>query len=677
LLASVVLKSGDNAINYNFCELVPVSIAGRVFADTNGNCEYNEGEQGIAGVTIELLDEEGQVVATRQTDSQGRYKFDVLPPGVYTVREVQPGGFFDGGESAGSHGGDDSVDDTVSGISLLSGDNATDYDFCEKPPASLSGYVFRDGGLIFSFDGTVPDNLYEIRDGKLTPDDLRLGGVVLELRHTLTGEPVLGEECLPGMYPPGPVRVVTDANGFYEFKGLAAGNYSVFEFHPEGYFDSIDTPGTTSGLAVNEDTTVGPLLVQIFSAQGVSFNNDAILQIPLGAGQNSTFNNFSEVQVTRIVPPPPEQELPPELPIVTRPEFQPPPIIVFPEVFIPQKPQQIVTGGSSNFTWHLSVIDAGLPRVAKKSTRVTDVVWRPALYVDRAEWEPSRLRQGIWTIHTEHEGGAPGAPEAHVFGLPGAIPVVGDWNGDGRSEIGLFYKGEWFLDLNGNGQWDPEDLWAKLGVQGDRPIVGDWDGDGKDDIGIFGPEWAGDPRQLESEPGLPDSANARAPKPGENIRPKNLPPNPEQATEGERLMRLTARGRERADLIDHVFQFGGASDVPIAGDWNGDGIRSVGIFRNGKWHFDMDGDGRWSEGDQVAQFGQEGDLPVVGDFNGDGIEEIGIYRAGRWIIDTNGNRQIDPADREINQGTAEDKPIVGDWNGDGRDEPGLYREEAA
>ena len=37
--------------------------------------------------------------------------------------------------------------------------------------------------------------------------------------------------------------------------------------------------------------------------------------------------------------------------------------------------------------------------------------------------------------------------------------------------------------------------------------------------------------------------------------------------------------------------FGGSSDVPIAGDWNGDGIRSIGVFHNGKWHFDMDGDG--------------------------------------------------------------------------------------
>jgi hypothetical protein len=352
--------------------------------------------------------------------------------------------------------------------------------------------------------------------------------------------------------------------------------------------------------------------------------------------------------------------------------FQPPPILIFPEVFVPQPAPQIVTGGASNFTWHLSVIDAGLPRVSQKSTRVTDVVWRPAMFVERAEWQASRLRAGIWTIHSSAESGETGESQSLTFGIPGAIPVTGDWNGDGRTELGLFYNGEWFLDLNGNGVWDAEDLWCKLGAEGDKPVVGDWDGDGKDDIGVFGPEWAGDPRHLEHEPGLPDSANPRAIDPAKD-RPKNPPPNPEHATDGERLMRLGAKGRERADLIDHVFRFGGSSDLPIAGDWNGDGIRSVGLFRNGKWHFDMDGDGRWSEGDLTAHFGQEGDIPVVGDFNGDGNEEIGVFRAGKWIIDSNGNRQIDDGDLTFELGGEGDQPVVGDFDGEGRAKPGVYR----
>ncbi|HZN32732.1 MAG TPA: fibrinogen-binding protein, partial [Pirellulaceae bacterium] len=229
------------------------------------------------------------------------------------------------------------------------------------------------------------------------------------------------------------------------------------------------------------------------------------------------------------------------------------------------------------------------------------------------------------------------------------------------------FRGEWLLDLNGNQRWDGDDLWAQLGSQSDRPVVGDWDGDGKDDIGIYGPEWPGDRQHLANEPGLPDPQNAV------RMRPKNVPPDERHATKGERLMRLTSSGQERSDLIDHVFEFGSGGDVPVSGDWNGDGIGSIGIFKNGQWRFDTDGDGRFSHGDEIAQFGEEGDQPIVGDFNGDGIDEIGIYRAGRWIIDTNGNHQIDPEDQQLDLGDATQTPVVGDFNGDGTDEPGLYK----
>ena len=66
-------------------------------------------------------------------------------------------------------------------------------------------------------------------------------------------------------------------------------------------------------------------------------------------------------------------------------------------------------------------------------------------------------------------------------------------------------------------------------------------------------------------------------------------------------------------------------------------------------------------------------MPVVGDFNGDGIEEIGVFRNGKWIIDTNGNREIDPTTASIEFGQAGDKPVAGDFDGDGIDEPAVYR----
>jgi hypothetical protein len=65
------------------------------------------------------------------------------------------------------------------------------------------------------------------------------------------------------------------------------------------------------------------------------------------------------------------------------------------------------------------------------------------------------------------------------FGVAGDIPVSGDWSGTGTSKIGVFRPstGEWFLDSNGNGQWDGAsvDLYLPaFGQDGDVPVVGRW-----------------------------------------------------------------------------------------------------------------------------------------------------------------------------------------------------------
>jgi serine-aspartate repeat-containing protein C/D/E len=224
------------------------------------------------------------------------------------------------------------------------------------------------------------------------------------------------------------------------------------------------------------------------------------------------------------------------------------------------------------------------------------------------------------------------------------------------------------LDLNGNGIWDENDLWVKLGQNGDQPVAGDWDGDGKTDIGIFGPTWIGDTRAIAAEPGLPDAMN-----PPKN-RYKNIPPEPEDATIGWRSMKRTSAGKLRSDLIDHVFKYGTEGDKAVVGDWNGDGIYSIGIFRNGTWFLDMDGDGRWSSADMLVEFGQEGDIPVVGDWNGDGISKLGVYRNGTFYLDTNNNHMMDASDKVFALGNPGDKPFAGDFTGSGVDTVGVYED---
>jgi hypothetical protein len=56
--------------------------------------------------------------------------------------------------------------------------------------------------------------------------------------------------------------------------------------------------------------------------------------------------------------------------------------------------------------------------------------------------------------------------------------VVGDWNGDGKTQVGVFNAGVWFRDINGNRTWDSADQAsaAFFGWDGATPMPGDWNG---------------------------------------------------------------------------------------------------------------------------------------------------------------------------------------------------------
>ena len=133
------------------------------------------------------------------------------------------------------------------------------------------------------------------------------------------------------------------------------------------------------------------------------------------------------------------------------------------------------------YTWHLSVIDAGQPRQESSGDEFVQV--SQSSVFDPVSWTGADLDQAVWIL--ADKDGMP-IKKLH-FGMHGATPVTGDWDGSGTTKIGVFIDGLWFLDLNGNGVWDKGDLWVKLGKKGDQPVTGDWNGDGKTDIGIFGP----------------------------------------------------------------------------------------------------------------------------------------------------------------------------------------------
>jgi protocatechuate 3,4-dioxygenase beta subunit len=663
MIMNIVLAGGVDAERYNFGELPPASISGQVHANTTGDC-LDPGNPPIAGVTIELVDASGNVIRTTVTDHDGMYHFNDLAPGTYSVREVQPVGYFSAATFVGSAGGVKG-DDLVSNIVLVGGANGVDYDFCELPPVAISGFVFQDGPPIPVTDPTQPVHVPDFRDGTLTSDDTRLSGVTLMLRDGVTGLPILGAAALAGLYAADqPITTVTDVSGHYEFVGLRPGIYGVYDVAPAGYIPGIDTAGSLGGIVISAWTTVDQAVLDQLIAPP---EDDAIIHIGLLGGQHSTDNNFSVVLTTDqiqvfVFPQPPVFAAPAGLPFIPPNVPAVPPLIpTFPFLVAPQ----LTRAGGQLYTWHLSVVDAGQPRgLQDGEAKVQLTSARPA---EEISWQADNMAESEWTLVTD--ASQPGAPSRKVrFGMRGGIPIAGDFNGDGTFEIAIFKDGRWFIDLNDNGAWDEGDLWARLGHRGDLPVAGDWDGDGKSDIGIYGPAWLRDPRAIAHEPGLPDPHNQNT-----DVH-KNIPRPPYRTTVGKREMKLTANGKRREDLIDHVFLYGTPGDHPVVGDWNGDGIDTIAVFRDGRWHRDVDGDGKWTNSDVREGFGQKGDIPIVGDFNGDGIDELGVYRDGTWYIDTNGNGLIDGEDLVFQLGAAGDRPVVGDWDANGTSDPGVFHD---
>jgi probable HAF family extracellular repeat protein len=115
------------------------SLSGVVFSDFNDDGQVDFGEQGIAGVTINLTgtDDLGHAVNLSQTtDANGAYVFLNLRPGSYTITEPQePAGYTQGINSVGTAGGTVSGDQ-FTGISLVAGQDGMNYNFGEQPAAT-------------------------------------------------------------------------------------------------------------------------------------------------------------------------------------------------------------------------------------------------------------------------------------------------------------------------------------------------------------------------------------------------------------------------------------------------------------------------------------------------------------------------------------------------------------
>jgi hypothetical protein len=104
-----------------------------------------------------------------------------------------------------------------------------------------------------------------------------------------------------------------------------------------------------------------------------------------------------------------------------------------------------------------------------------------------------RPSTGMWYLDYNGNGrwDGCGTDRCAHFGTSGDLPVSGDWNGSGSGKMGVFRpnSGIWYLDYNGNGLWDGcgIDRCINFGMSGDQPVAGDWNGSGTAKVGVFRP----------------------------------------------------------------------------------------------------------------------------------------------------------------------------------------------
>ncbi|OYT70380.1 MAG: hypothetical protein CFK52_11235 [Chloracidobacterium sp. CP2_5A] len=133
-----------------------------------------------------------------------------------------------------------------------------------------------------------------------------------------------------------------------------------------------------------------------------------------------------------------------------------------------------------------------------------------------------------------------------------------------------------------------------------------------------------------------------------------------------------------SDFADQDFFYGLAGDAPLAGDWDGDGIDTPGIYRNvnGNQTFFLINNNTGGFADISFAFGGAGDIPIAGDWDGNGTVTVGVYRpSAQTFFLRNALASGNPDSVvSITGAQATDRPIAGRWTaGSNVTGLGLYR----
>ena len=124
-------------------------------------------------------------------------------------------------------------------------------------------------------------------------------------------------------------------------------------------------------------------------------------------------------------------------------------------------------------------------------------------------------------------------------------------------------------------------------------------------------------------------------------------------------------------VADVAITYGIPGDAPITGDWDGDGINTIGVYRDGV--FFLRNANTPGPADLVFAFGLPADTPIAGDWTGKGYDSVGVYGPAESVFYLRNSNTSGYADAVVPYGIPGDQPVVGDWDNNGTATVGIYR----
>ncbi|MEN9892749.1 MAG: hypothetical protein RLY78_3044, partial [Pseudomonadota bacterium] len=230
--ATVSVNAGDVVSSLDAGLYKKASLGDKVWFDTDGDGQQDAGEAGAAGVTVQLLNAAGTVVATQLTNASGNYLFSDLAPGSYSVKFVAPSGYKFTTANSGADATDSDVDGTTGttgSYTLASGDARTDVD------AGLKVCLVKIGDKVW---------LDADKDGVQDAGEAGVAGVTVKLVGA-------GTDGVLGTSDDTVRTTTTDASGNYSFADVAHGSYRVQLVVPSSY--ALTTANVGTNDAVDSD----------------------------------------------------------------------------------------------------------------------------------------------------------------------------------------------------------------------------------------------------------------------------------------------------------------------------------------------------------------------------------------------------------------------------------------